>query len=361
MRRLRTRSASPGMVLGRAVLDVSGNTVCAIGEAISQDVLRTLSVYGVDEVFIEDARTADASVGPLVAPELEAEAAQALRQVMDESKRLEVAPDSLLKQAVRPLEEMVRKFGPVPIGEANTSPVSSESDLPFRLPARAAGMAAYVALRWGLRETGAVTAAMSTLLMDVGYARLPPAMWAGAAGLAGDSQVTSDFQKHPAHSYLLLKDSAALPSDVLRAVLEHEERLNGSGYPRKLKGDSINKYARIAAVTGTYFALISCVRSKNAMRRHEAVEYILAYGGELFDPEVATLFARSVPAYPAGTMVRLNTGETGVVIDSKAGHIGRPIVRLMVDDLGYSMRQPRDVDLTAPAERDRMVADTPEF
>jgi|GEM_PF-3061297 len=60
-------------------------------------------------------------------------------------------------------------------------------------------------------------------------------------------------------------------------------------------------------MVGTYFALISCVNGKKAMRRYVAVEYILPYTGELSDPENATLFARSVPVYPAGTVVRLNT------------------------------------------------------
>ena len=79
---------------------------------------------------------------------------------------------------------------------------------------------------------------------------------------------------------------------------------------------------------------------------HEAVEYVMAYSGEHFDPEVVKTFARQVPLYPTGVTVMLNSGEVGIVSDANTGHIARPIVRICVDARGWACSDPQDVDLS---------------
>ncbi len=355
MRRLSARGVSAGMVLGRTVTDTSGTTVCEAGRPLTPAALTAISIYGIDELFIQDARTDDAPVDPLIAPELEAEAAGALRQLVSESASADLADESLLEQAVRPVHRMVQSVCAISIGDLNTSPCRGGPGATSRLPARAAGLAAVLAARQGMGVDGVLAAALATLLMDAGHPR------GAALPDGGPHPVSAGRQTHPQDGYLLLRESTLLATDVMRGVLEHHERPDGSGYPRSLKGKDISAVARTVAVADAYFTLISPGPDGPGVRRHEAVEYICAYAGEHFDPDIAALLARCVPIYPAGTMVRLNTGEMGVVIDPNPGHLGRPVVRVLYSDLGYEIANPTDVDLASPSERDRMVADTPEY
>ncbi len=85
---------------------------------------------------------------------------------------------------------------------------------------------------------------------------------------------------------------------------------------------------------------------------HEAAEFIIAYSGTLFDPELVKLFTRLVPLYPTGTTVKLNSGEVGIISDSNVGHIARPIVRVCT--MGSNLKKPYDINLSEDKYQDRL-------
>ncbi len=157
------------------------------------------------------------------------------------------------------------------------------------------------------------------------------------------------MRKHPQHATTLLANSG-LDADVMSAIEQHHERWDGSGYPARRKGDEISPLAQIISLADTYHALLSKRPHRDPLRPHEAVEFVVAYSGELFDPELTQFFARKIPQYPAGLGVRLSTGETGIISNPNLGHIARPIVRICYER-GRPLGQPYDLNL---ADRDCM-------
>jgi hypothetical protein len=129
-------------------------------------------------------------------------------------------------------------------------------------------------------------------------------------------------------------------------VKQHHERWNGNGYPDKLKGRDICHGARILALTDSAIALVSkrpyrgCVLPKETadfvsafsedlaqasyLRPQQAMEFIIAYSGELFDPDLVKIFAHVLPTYPTGIMVKLNTGEIGIISNANLQYFSRP-------------------------------------
>jgi HD-GYP domain-containing protein (c-di-GMP phosphodiesterase class II) len=144
-------------------------------------------------------------------------------------------------------------------------------------------------------------------------------------------------------------------------ILDHHERWDGSGYPRGLKGSDISSYTRIIAITDTYYALVSRRPHRQSYLPHEAIEFIMAYSGELFDPELVRLFTKLVPLYPTGIMVNLNTGESGIISNAKPGFIGRPVVRICSDKYLKELTKPYDMDLTESEHQHRLVTDVVEY
>ncbi|MCZ6539977.1 MAG: hypothetical protein O6922_09160 [Chloroflexi bacterium] len=144
-------------------------------------------------------------------------------------------------------------------------------------------------------------------------------------------------------------------------MLQHHVRLNGSGFPQGLKGDAISMGARIVAVAETYYSLISSRPDHESWSRQDAMEYIMAFGGDLFDSTVVEAFVRAVPAYPTGVLVRLSTGETGYVIDARIGQIGRPTLRLVADENGFKIDDFVEINLTDEDHRHRIVEDAIEY
>ncbi len=88
---------------------------------------------------------------------------------------------------------------------------------------------------------------------------------------------------------------------------------------------------------------------------HEAAEFIIAYSGTLFDPELVKLFKRLVPLYPTGTTVKLNSGEVGIISDSNVGHIARPIVQVCA--MGSNLKKPYGINLSEAKYQNRLVVE----
>ena len=87
----------------------------------------------------------------------------------------------------------------------------------------------------------------------------------------------------------------------------------------------------------------------------------MAFGGELYDSDVVQAFVRSVPAYPTGILVRLNTGESGYVVDAGIGQIGRPTLRLISDKNGFEIDNVVEISLTDVEHRHRVVEDAIQY
>ena len=87
----------------------------------------------------------------------------------------------------------------------------------------------------------------------------------------------------------------------------------------------------------------------------------MAYNGELFDPELVMLFTKLMPLYPTGVMVSLNTGEMGIISDTKLGFIGRPTVRVCYDKDQNEVIKPYDMQLTDSEHQHRLVTSVAEY
>ena len=135
----------------------------------------------------------------------------------------------------------------------------------------------------------------------------------------------------------------------------HHERWDGSGFPGRLKGEEISPFARIIAVADTFYEMVSRTPDREPYLPHEAVEFILAYNGVLFDPELVQIVTRLVPLYPTGTTVKINTGELGIISDANLGHIGRPVVRVCFDAESGTLTKTYDMNLAEARHQHRLV------
>ncbi len=234
------------MVLTRALYDSTGNVLFELGKSITEEDLTRLTIYGVGEILIEDWRVADVAVQPLIAPELEAEASQALKMLITESQGSSHIDDALLVQAEQPIYAMTRDLFPEVIGEANASGCNSIETYKYLHPAKVAGLALLMGRRAGYGLIQLASLGMAGLLMNVGYLRLPPDIQERNAPLT-DAEAQA-IKVHPKDAAELLSAYKRLGPESITAILQHHERWDGSGFPEGLKGDEISLFARILAI-----------------------------------------------------------------------------------------------------------------
>jgi HD-GYP domain-containing protein (c-di-GMP phosphodiesterase class II) len=355
MRRVSVENAQIGQILARAIYDGSGTLILDAGTVLDAIHLPVLSRLEVKDIIVQDSRVDDVIIIPLISEETEAHAVRLLHQLMDSNRGKLLDLIKLdIPSVDRVSKEIIQDFYSVFMGEINVEGCFSLGNYDYIHPVKVAGLAVLLGRQAGYNRSELTTLGMSALLQDIGYIGVPQGI---LTNLDPDGQNESpEFRKHVEIGYQLLRRQKDMNPKILEAVAHHHEHWDGSGYPQKLKGEKISAYARIIAIGSSYHGLISSHRNQQAYTPPEAAEYISAYSGELFDPEFVRLFLKSVPFYPKGVSVKLNTGEIGIVTDSNLGYIGRTKVRVCYGRDSVEILQPYDLDLSMPANQNLTIA-----
>jgi HD-GYP domain-containing protein (c-di-GMP phosphodiesterase class II) len=127
--------------------------------------------------------------------------------------------------------------------------------------------------------------ALAFFLHDIGKCFIPPEI-INKPGKLTDSE-WQEMRMHPIYGQQILERENVLTRELSLVVLQHHERMDGSGYPRNLRGEDIHVYARICAIADSFDSMTSEHIYKNALTPFEALnklktESIIAYDPEIF-------------------------------------------------------------------------------
>lgn len=189
----------------------------------------------------------------------------------------------------------------------------------------------------GMDRESIETLGMGALLHDIGKSRLPASLLRKEEEF--DDEDWRLIRSHPEEGYRLLQQSGGVPDEVLTIVLQHHERLNGSGYPQGLAGHQIDPQALVVGMADSYDAMCSDWPNSPPMSPHHALVRLHRDARELFGVEVAEQFVRCLGIYPVGTVLRLETGATGIVISHNRKNRLRPVLMMVSDDQGQPIRR----------------------
>ncbi len=157
---------------------------------------------------------------------------------------------------------------------------------------RVAARAVAVAQVLGLDEQAVRTVRLGALLRDIGNAKLPPALVQKHGELSQSEREL--VEKHPIHGEDILKGLAPLHS-VLPIVRWHHERLDGQGYPDRLRADQLPLEVRVVTVADRFEALLVDRTDRAAVSEPEAVRILQgAVGKGELDPAVVAALAAQV-------------------------------------------------------------------
>ncbi len=354
MRRISIKYARPGMMLGYPVFDPYGVKLLDANVKLDEHNLKMLLKMKVNEIFIQDSRVYDVISIPLIPPEIEGRASAVLRQLMIETRISGRLTAEGMRNISSVVNAMVSHFSFSNMGEPSVAGIISREDFIYIQPVKAAILALIVAhkLKWDKNQLS--TLGIATMLKDIGYAELPEEILRKSDGLTKEE--LAKIKEHPARGQKLLTQFDGKDASIATAIVQHHERWNGSGYPLGIRGNRISPLAQIIAIADSYTELISVSpgRSKVYMP-HEAIEFIMAFSGEYFNPEMVDAFVRQIPCYPAGLTVELNTKEVGIISDSKRGLVGRPVVRVCYHPKEGILQQPYDLDLSKPEFQSKFI------
>jgi HD-GYP domain-containing protein (c-di-GMP phosphodiesterase class II) len=176
-----------------------------------------------------------------------------------------------------------------------------------------------------LRELG-----LGTLLIDAGMTKIPVYITHKQSNLT--EQEFNQIKTHPLLGFRSIRELGKIKERAALVCLQHHENYDGNGYPRGLKGNMIDEYARIASIADCYEAQIVNRSYRKKQLFYHAMKVLLSGGINKFDPVLLQVFLSKMSVYPIGSIVQFNDNRIGVVIGSVSKKPLRPIVKLIFDE-----------------------------
>ncbi len=187
------------------------------------------------------------------------------------------------------------------------------------------------------------------MLADVGKIKLPRALLDKPGMLSASEH--SIVKEHVRLGLEALKRSSQLPPEVEEGISQHHERLDGSGYPKGLKGDEIGLWGRIAGIADCFSALITSRAYANALAPQDALMSMYQWAGTSFHEPLVEQFVQAVGVFPVGSLVELSSGEIAVVIAQNRVRRLEPKVLVLTWPDKRPLGQPVERDLLTQSKQ----------
>jgi HD-GYP domain-containing protein (c-di-GMP phosphodiesterase class II) len=157
------------------------------------------------------------------------------------------------------------------------------------------------------------------------------------------------MRHHAKLGYDYLTEVSVISENVRVAALEHHERIDGTGYPDAKRGDQISMLGRIVGIVDVYDALSSQRVYKDAMLPHRVLGLLYGMRARDLDEELTEQFIRCMGIDPAGSIVKLSSGEIAIVNQINHNSPLYPKV-LIVRDAYAAPTKPYELDLAVASD-----------
>jgi HD-GYP domain-containing protein (c-di-GMP phosphodiesterase class II) len=138
------------------------------------------------------------------------------------------------------------------------------------------------------------------------------------------------ISKHPVYGYSILK-SLNFPTSIQLGTLEHHEKENGIGYPRRLPSEKISFNAKVISVVCSYEAITSKRNYKSERSSLDAIVEMLLNKNNAYSQDIIKALLYTVSLYPIGSYVYLKNRKVAIVTDTDPDNPKNPVVELVTE------------------------------
>lgn len=196
-------------------------------------------------------------------------------------------------------------------------------------PVNVAIFAVKMANHLGFDRSKQVEIGMAGLLHDVGMAAIPDNILYKQGGL--NEAEMRVFKQRPELSFKILRTLDARYAYLAECAVQVYERIDGSGYPRRLKADEIHAYAQIIGLLDMYESLIHSRPKRGKRTPFAAVKEIINTGKNHFQRQYLKALLSVFTAFPLHSHVRLNSDAIGRVVETYPDQPFRPKIQIIYD------------------------------
>lgn len=335
MRLISTNVLKEKMVIGRTIWNEAGHPLLQKNAVITEGIIQKLKHLNIKYVYIEDSISNGIEIEETVSPEVRN---KAIKHIQSSFKQVREAKG---KQASYLLDQQSKVIGSI-VDELLTV-ISNNNEMLMILSD------AYIYDEYLYQHSFQVTMYSIAIAKELGYSYEDQRL-IGIGALLHDvgklvipheilkkpGQLTEEeFEKvklHTRYGFDILRNLHSVSLLVAHCAFQHHERLDGSGYPRGLKGAEIHPFAKIIGVADVFDAITSNRVYRAKMLPSQALSIIENSSGIGFDEMIVEAFKRVIVKYPNGTVLQLSDMRRGVVAKQNPINAARPFVRVFEEN-----------------------------
>lgn len=330
MRYIPTFCLREGMVLAKSLYGDDGVLLLQKGQPLIQSYISHIIKCGFQGVYIFDKLSEEIEIKTVIDDELRNSAVKAVRDIYVQSETSGISRSMVnsAKSLVHDLMENIIDNRDIMV---NMIDLKSYNDYTYYHSVNVGVLSIVMGVAMGMNSDKLFRLGLGSLLHDIGKVFIDKNIIEKPDSLTREE--FEEVKKHPRLGYdYLINAHLDFPPTALIGILQHHERVDGSGYPEGLSLDKINPLSRVIAIADVYDAMTSDRPYRPAMMPSEVMEFLMGGAGTLFDAELVYLFTRKVAAFPLGTCVLLSNGLTAIVVENYEDCCLRPRVKVVSGD-----------------------------
>ena len=347
MRLVATATIHPGEVLGQTIYRDNGTILLHNGIPLTERLINRLVGQGISYVYIEDEATKDIVVQPVISEKLRHDATSSMMRLFSSIRDSKLKTNSfVLDEESTNLTDIINRMMDEVNGHEESITLLTDiyltDDYIFQHSLNVAIYSLAIGSQLKLNAKELAELGTGAILHDIGKVFINPDILQKPERLTDEE--FSIMKSHTTKGYDLLRNNHTYSSVVAHCAYQHHERINGSGYPRGLKGEDIHLYAQIIGVADVFDAVTSNRVYRKALLPHEGLELLYSSAVNQFNIPIVEAFKNSVAVYPNGISVELSDKRKGVVVSQNKHTCDRPNIRILRDVNGDV--EPYTVDLS---------------
>jgi HD-GYP domain-containing protein (c-di-GMP phosphodiesterase class II) len=332
MRLVSVNKIEPQAYLAKTIYEESGRIILLKGTQLNENYIERLKNLDVEMAYIKDDKGADIEIDSDVMEDTRLQVFKIVRRSLPKIRAGESSESRSVRARVTDIIAGIMRMEELMI---YLTDVKSLRDHTFEHSVNVCILALLTGVAMGYDQQKLTDLGIGALLHDVGKAAVLDNLVNNTKVFVPDEY--KQIQKHAEYGYETLKKARYMPGSAAIVAWQHHERYNGNGYPMGRKGQEIHEFARITAIADVYNALASDRPYRAGMLPYEVENCIHNGAGTDFDPDIARELIRITIPYPLGSMVHLNTGYRGIVINVPQDYPTRPRIQLLYEENGKNV------------------------
>lgn len=341
MRKILVDAIKGNEILARDIYTDMDTILMSAGVKLKKEYVQRLRALKIEYIYVEDDFARGVRQEEIIELQIKEQCQETVKQTL---RKFAYCGDAKLEKLQEVAEEVIFDLLEQPEIMFNIEGVRQKSEGVYSHSLNVCTLSVFVALHLKLSKEKVKEIGTGSLLHDIGISYLP-FEYRDKAYHDFTEKELKEIKKHVIYGYSAIEKESWLSTTAKNIVLSHHERLDGSGYPFRVKGDKIPIETRIVAVCDEFDRLVYGNFARQ-MKVHEAIEYIVAQSGIQYDKNIIRIFNESIAAFPNGTMVVTNEDEIGIVLSQNKGLPTRPTLRMIKDKYGNGYEKWIEKNLT---------------